>query len=133
MPKYIQLQRTRGWRKPENTVLVSRPLKYGNPYKAGDPYNFRVLDEFEDDIADKLFRKNGFNILKYSAGGLIADAAEAVQLYKLYLEFIQAYQPEKWQEMVNHLKGKNLACWCKTGKNTPCHAKVLLAEINKKS
>ena len=31
-PRRIQLRRTKGWRKPPNTVVVSRPSKWGNPY-----------------------------------------------------------------------------------------------------
>lgn len=37
LPSRIQLRRTKGWRKPPNTVLVSRPTKWGNPFKVGDP------------------------------------------------------------------------------------------------
>jgi hypothetical protein len=36
MPERIQQKRTKGWRKPENTVSVARPHKYGNPLKRGD-------------------------------------------------------------------------------------------------
>lgn len=35
LPIRVQLRRTKGWRKPDNTVVVSRPSKWGNPY-AGD-------------------------------------------------------------------------------------------------
>ena len=35
-PQRVQLRRTRGWRKPPNTVVVSRPSKWGNPYKVAD-------------------------------------------------------------------------------------------------
>lgn len=31
-PKRIQLRRAKGWRKPENTVVVARPGKWGNPF-----------------------------------------------------------------------------------------------------
>lgn len=31
-PKRIQLQRTKGWRKPEGAVVVARPTKWGNPF-----------------------------------------------------------------------------------------------------
>ena len=36
LPQRVQLRRTRGWRKPPNTVVVSRPSKWGNPYKVAD-------------------------------------------------------------------------------------------------
>lgn len=32
MPERIQLQRTKGWRKPEGAVVVARPTKWGNPF-----------------------------------------------------------------------------------------------------
>ncbi|WP_336642808.1 DUF4326 domain-containing protein [Microbacterium sp. MMO-113] len=32
MTERIQLSRARGWRKPENTVVVARPSRFGNPY-----------------------------------------------------------------------------------------------------
>ena len=35
-PKRIQLRRTKGWRKPEGAVVVSRPSKWGNPWKASE-------------------------------------------------------------------------------------------------
>ncbi|MFD6699709.1 MULTISPECIES: DUF4326 domain-containing protein [unclassified Microbacterium] len=35
-PRRVQLSRRRGWRKPQNTVIVSRPSKWGNPVKRGD-------------------------------------------------------------------------------------------------
>ena len=32
MPTRIQLRRTKGWRLPPNTVVVSRPSRWGNPF-----------------------------------------------------------------------------------------------------
>ena len=31
-PRRIRLRRTRGWRKPEGAVVVSRPSRWGNPH-----------------------------------------------------------------------------------------------------
>lgn len=36
MPERIQLKRTKGWRMPPNTVKVSRPGKWGNPYTVAE-------------------------------------------------------------------------------------------------
>lgn len=38
-PQRIQLSRKKGWRLPENTVVVSRPSKWGNPYRIGEVFN----------------------------------------------------------------------------------------------
>lgn len=35
LPHGVQLKRTKGWKLPENTVVVSRPGKWGNPFKVG--------------------------------------------------------------------------------------------------
>ena len=35
-PQRIQLSRAKGWRMPPNTVVVARPTKWGNPFKAAD-------------------------------------------------------------------------------------------------
>ena len=35
MPKRIQRKRTKGWRLQENTLCVSRPSRWGNPYRIG--------------------------------------------------------------------------------------------------
>lgn len=37
MPERIQLSRTKGWRKPENTIVVARPSRWGNPFRSDDP------------------------------------------------------------------------------------------------
>jgi hypothetical protein len=34
-PQRIRLQRRRGWRIPENTVVVARPTRWGNPFVPG--------------------------------------------------------------------------------------------------
>lgn len=34
-PVRVQLKREKGWRMPPNTVKVTRPGKWGNPFKAG--------------------------------------------------------------------------------------------------
>ncbi len=32
MPERIRLSRARGWRKPDDTVVVARPSRWGNPF-----------------------------------------------------------------------------------------------------
>ena len=35
MAERVQLRRTKGWRKPEGAVVVTRATKWGNPFKVG--------------------------------------------------------------------------------------------------
>jgi len=52
--KRIQMKRTKGWRKPENTVYVGRPSKWGNPFKVNkdldakcSSYRQGIIDQYE--------------------------------------------------------------------------------------
>lgn len=36
-PRRVQLSRKKGWHLPDNTIVVSRPTRWGNPYKARTP------------------------------------------------------------------------------------------------
>ncbi len=49
-PRRIQLSRKAGWKMPPNTVVVSRPSKWGNPFKVGtDAFDaFDAVDKFEN-------------------------------------------------------------------------------------
>jgi len=47
-PKRIHRQRTKGWRLPENTVCVSRPSIFGNPFIVGRPSGYQFNDGGDD-------------------------------------------------------------------------------------
>lgn len=110
-PQRIQLSRTKGWRMPENTVKVSRPGKWGNPFKATDQY-----------IAGPAGEKQGLK------PGDAIGAAGAVVAYRNALEKLFKTSPASRLQLLE-LRGKNLACWCKIG--APCHADVLLELASK--
>lgn len=98
----VQLSRAKGWKLPPNTVVVSRPTKWGNPFVVG---------------------KNGPAaecVLKYKAmlGGFMCLCDEPTMGHQ---ELACLYA----RENIKTLRGKNLACWCRIGQ--PCHADVLMA------
>jgi hypothetical protein len=102
MPQRVQLQRRAGWRMPPNTVRVDRATRWGNPLRVRPGYT----------------------------------AAEAVADYRLWLKgtfagpiVLAAQPPPKLEAIQQHLRNKNLACWCPPGK--PCHADVLLELANR--
>jgi len=103
-PQRIVRKRTRGWRMPANTVCVTRPGKWGNPYKTTWEYPAcAAVRDFKLDLMDELFRRD----------------------YNLPINL------KHFHWMVTHLielRGKNLACYCKRG--APCHADVLLELAN---
>lgn len=54
MPERIQQKRTRGWRKPENTVSVARPGKWGNPFTVEEFGQHEAVRRFEQMMRWKL-------------------------------------------------------------------------------
>ena len=111
-PQRIQLSRKKGWRMPENTVVVSRPSKWGNPHDWRDwreqwnaclPPNPPAAEIGRDDwckgMATRAFEED------------LRDGVIVLPVEKL--------------------RGKNLACWCRIGGwPKSCHADVLLELAN---
>jgi hypothetical protein len=125
MAERITLRRTKGWRLPPNTRVVTRATIFGNPFKVGDPG--RLLTREVD----------------YALRGP-ADPAQAVLFFQTWL----ATGAHPWPAndltyfgraalrieldarraailaALPSLRGQNLACFCKAG--APCHADVLI-------
>lgn len=115
-PVRIVLCRAKGWRMPGNTVKVDRSSKWGNPFKVGD----RVTG------IPGLCRGAG---MEYE----LTTAAEAVHCYQCWLAgevALYGQRPPTRGWIIEELRGKNLACWCKAGE--ACHADVLLEMANGK-
>ena len=102
-PRRVQLSRKAGWRMPENTVKVSRPGKWGNPYRM-------FYDGDRQQVID-LYRA-GLMTGKWRQGYNDTDVMLCVGI----------------DAKLGELRGKNLACWCKL--TDPCHADVLLELAN---
>ena len=90
----------KGWVMPDNTVSVSRPGIFGNPFKADDR----------------------------------CTQARAVELFEMWVNGNTERYPDLDERLnvllraLPTLRGKNLACWCRSG--TPCHAEVLIRLLN---
>jgi hypothetical protein len=103
MPKRIQRQRIRGWKKPKGSVCVTRGTPWGNP--------FVVRPDLEP--GEQINRV-------YVAVPTLEDAIECFRIRVVET-------PENFPPIAN-LKGKDLACWCPL--DQPCHADVLLRLAN---
>lgn len=118
MPERIQRKRVKGWKMPENTVSVTRPGQYGNPFEVGNWYklgdgkgNLVWMRCHDEDTA----KKTGYTKME--------TVEQCIEWYKEYLRLYPLSE-----NRINELRGKNLACWCKPG--APCHADVLLEIAN---
>jgi hypothetical protein len=102
MAMRIQLRRTKGWRKPETAIVVSRPSIFGNPFpltagltRADVVANFRGWLS-DDDVPDFAWKTQHTALRRALDAGV--------------------------------LRGFDLACWCPL--DQPCHADVLLEMVN---
>lgn len=99
---------------PEGAIYVGRPTRWGNPFqrkasdndgKAVDAYRALLTFNF------RWFRQNsGYS---YTAGAIFTWSLETASDVARLLE---------------PLRGKDLACWCKEG--ALCHADILLELAN---
>jgi Domain of unknown function (DUF4326) len=98
-PQRLQLSRKKGFRLQEASralnglpaVVVSRPSRWGNPYRMG----------------------------------VDGDRTECVALFQLHWGM---FEKLNHRDIVRHLRGHNLACWCPL--DQPCHAEILLKLAN---
>jgi hypothetical protein len=110
MPKRIRWARgIRGWRKPPNTVIVTRNSRWGNP--------FVILPDVE--AGSKIYRRH--RTLTYTAVPTREDAIAC------YWEFMKV-SPDLMVKARRELKGYDLVCSC--GPDEDCHADILLSIAN---
>ena len=101
-PQRIQRKRSKGFKLPENTVIVDRTTKWGNPFIVSPTV--------------KPGSRSGCDLI------CVPTIEDAIDCYRLYL------QRDDIDLDPAELRGKNLACWCKL--DAPCHADVLLELAN---
>jgi hypothetical protein len=86
MPQRIQRRRVKGWRLPANAVSVTRPGRYGNPFKVGDVNR---------------------------DSGEIVTLEKCLEYFEFYLH--RKYPGDALREFLEPLRGKDLACFCPEG------------------
>ena len=120
LAKRIQRKRTKGWRKPENAVIVTRGTIWGNPFKVGETFPYEAFSRIDGIYYEAPVLPG------VSPGDTFTMTAErAVLYYWAYVDAILAISPH-WLEL---LRGHDLVCWC--AENAPhCHADVLLELAN---
>jgi hypothetical protein len=142
MGERIQLRRTKGWRKPEGAIVVSRPSVFGNPAviecdrsirNTVNPWHVFAGDvgpglgwcETERDaraLAVKFFREW---VLTKDGSFVIQRHADQGRTHA----YCEAHK--RLHERLPELAGRDLACWCPL--DQPCHADVLLEIANASS
>lgn len=109
-PRRVQRSRAKGSRLPENTVCVTRPGLFGNPFQHSDPA-----------LAVRMFRV-------WVTGALRTAPLFDERMKAIHGKSMMRHQRAALRQALPNLRGKNLACWCRL--DQPCHADVLLELAN---
>ena len=121
-PRRVRLSRTKGFRLPPNTVVVSRPSRWGNPFQVGGWFMVGDPNPQRAGFSMSWCQASCEEIANRTPGKftLIRTPAQAVEFF----ERLMKSSPRD----VSALRGKNLACWCPL--DGPCHADTLLRIAN---
>jgi len=139
-PHRVQLRRSKGWRKPDNTVVVARPSRWGNPFVLGKAQvRMPALDGSPWEYEGRLYKTTGErHAFNHDDGHYtwhqveLATPEQIVELFRqtatrANIDTLSGYP--RISEIVSALRGKNLACWCPL--DSLCHADVLLELANR--
>lgn len=118
-PKRIQLRRTKGWRKPEGAIVVSRPSVWGNPFH---------IDRYALDLSLRLYADMVRGFWNPSVFGPGCPGAFIDDTYARRVHWLSAIDGHPWDAARSSLGGHDLACWCRP--EARCHADILLELAN---
>lgn len=138
-PKRIQLRRTKGWRKPDNTIVVARPSLWGNPYRVDREYGETYMVSSDGrPIQQVRGHDTAINLAVALYRGLMTGWSPSTLLS--YANFDAAYAAHRrWLNRLGagghpidyartRLAGHHLGCYCPL--DQPCHADILLELAN---
>lgn len=128
-PQRIQLQRTKGWRKPPSAVVVARPSKWGNPIPTSGAVQVGItgLDGLHYELMIPLTPAIAVAMYRAELESGLTPMPDDVRLPSGWREE-DAEHVAKNRAALAELTGHDLACWCPL--DQPCHADVLLELAN---
>lgn len=146
LPKRIRLSRAKGWRKSEGAIVVSRPSKWGNPFRFrttqalarvpaldGSPWEYEGRISADGNRHD-YFHEDG-HVTTHHIRYMTIE--ECIELYRrclvdptpqLHLWDFSTRVPLTVRDARRELADRDLACWCPL--DGPCHADILLQIAN---
>ncbi len=142
IPQRLTLSRAKGFNLQQHSMdtnglpamLVSRPSKWGNPFRCQGGDMIYINAKHRRSIFDPwvyVGQGNMHSCVQRFAP--IMKAAYGNSEYSLpifHKDSDCAYWVNHFKSLdISEIKGKNLACWCKQGQ--PCHANTLLRWANR--
>lgn len=114
-PTRLQRSRKKGWRKPENAIIVDRTSKWGNPFRIGESLSTVPAGV----VAHARLTEEERN--------LPINHSMAKKLHRAYL--LHTPEGQKLVEKAKtELRGHDLICFCPL--DGPCHADNYLELAN---
>jgi hypothetical protein len=116
-PRRIQRRRTKGWCTPDNTVIVTRPSRFGNPFTIAMAIELGYARTTEDARQVCVFMFQ--NWLRGHRSWWMSSRGDTAR--------------QRILDGLPELRGRNLACYCplpEPGQTDHCHAAVLLQLAN---
>lgn len=134
MAERVTLSRTKGWKMPPDTVKVSRPSIWGNPFKVGEASGHSFNDGGDPTpMIAALTREQCVEMYRDMLRGFLSPEMHPhghnwMRRFreKMHLGYCLPSDMAR-----SYLRGKHLACFCKPSE--PCHADVLLQIANPKA
>ncbi|MCP4665133.1 MAG: DUF4326 domain-containing protein [Deltaproteobacteria bacterium] len=131
--KRIQRKRTKGWIKPNNSIIVDRTSKYGNPIKiignfifVNAKYRRKFLDKWV--ILDEKKQNPTIDDVLLIYKSLITGDLSKLKKELKYNKDVLYWKNYYSRLDFSALKGKDLICFCSLNKK--CHADILLQLFN---
>lgn len=128
-PRRVQRRRMKGSRLPAGALCISRPSRYGNPFRVGGTtvvgMNWTDVVEWDRGIGTM----PAADVLYAEAADRAGAVRRAVELYRELLDVRRGHwEPARFAKWIADARGRDLACYCPvTG---PCHGDPLLEVVN---
>lgn len=71
-PKRIQLSRKAGWHKPEGTIVVARPTRWGNPHTVAEHGRTEAIARYRADLEAGRLRVTVDDVCRFLVGSDLA-------------------------------------------------------------
>jgi hypothetical protein len=110
-PRRVQRKRIKGWRMPANTVCITRPGKWHNPYL----------------VCAGRSRKEAVRAFRMGIRGRWRALQKLEGHSDISMLTVIAYF-QAIRRSLHELRGKNVCCYC--GLDEPCHGDPLLEVAN---
>lgn len=129
-PKRVQrTRRTKGSKLHGGAVSITRPSRYGNPFRI---VGMSVVGMDWSDVVDWDHGVGAMpeaDVLYFEAADLSGAVEHAVELYRQLLAVRQQeWEPARFGKWISGARGRDVACYCPP--SAPCHGDPLLEAAN---